>query len=429
MNTEADIGPIFVVGVPRSGTTVFSRALARHCGIAMAPETHFISEIWRWHRDLNLANEGNAELAIDRFAAGRWFHALELEKSRILEQFCAANRYDWAGLFDAVLTAYMQTCGLKRRGEKTPGHYLYAEQLLDWYPDCRLIFVFRDPRAVVASSQRAPFAPPYAWFTAKRWNRAFEINRQIARDDRVALVRYEDFVQAPEQTINEVITELDIPKANLTTCDATSHASHSQSLWKREHLAKAEGNVNIDSLERWRQELAPSDIWQTQQITVRRMNKLGYERIRPDGMIVRHVLRYIFSYPFQRLSLAIESAWCRRTTSERSIKIFILILVARGVDHLDYLILRLHNRFTVGKELQLGNSTANFRISPDQELSSSFSRMNAPLEDMALFVNQCLRRHSEILFNVSNKRQHLAARKLGRTLNLAGKYRIKWDIV
>ncbi len=55
------------------------------------------------------------------------------------------------GVFAALLKVHAAANHKSIPGAKFPVHYSYAERLIEWFPDCRIIHTVRDPRAVYAS--------------------------------------------------------------------------------------------------------------------------------------------------------------------------------------------------------------------------------------------------------------------------------------
>lgn len=114
--------PIFVLGVPRSGTTVIFRLLAANRSLGSLPrEGH---DMWRaFHHPRYTGWESDA------VGAGR-------------------VRRGERRFIDAYLTAHFRE---RRFVEKTPENSLRVPYLLDLFPDARFVVVWRDPLEVVSS--------------------------------------------------------------------------------------------------------------------------------------------------------------------------------------------------------------------------------------------------------------------------------------
>jgi hypothetical protein len=110
--------------------------------------------------------------------------------------------------YQTVLNAWAQLNGKERWGEKTPGNLFYVDVILDMFPDAQLLFLARDPRAGVASMQRADFFPNDIVFNALSRRKHFLEARRllcehVPRQQWMEL-RYEDLTADPEATLKQV---------------------------------------------------------------------------------------------------------------------------------------------------------------------------------------------------------------------------------
>lgn len=418
------MSPIFIVGAPRSGTTVFSVQLAKTYGIAMAPETHFMSEVFSPLQNLNLKDERNLNITIDRFANGRWFPFLEIDKGQIKKAFRKQSDQTWPVLFNTILQIYAHSKKAVYYGEKTPGHYHHVSQFLNWYPECRVIFMMRDPRAVVASNLQAPFSPSYTWFIAKRWNDVAAIHQQYQSDPRIIKVCYEDFVEKPEMVLAQFHDYLAIDPKKLHIPKITPAGQRNVG-WRKQHLLKAQSKVNKKSLSKWRKDLSDYDIWLTERIASPLMKCYGYIPevfgIKKRGL---NDVRYFFEYPPQRLSLTIT--WAMRPewnkTHKKGAKAAILRVIGKGFDWLLYVRFLLD----IGKSLKKQTSApknmlAVVNLRPQNVQSSFFHPLSEHNETLGLFVNKINKLGYEVRMASSSRSQFLAARKIVHAFGLDGK--------
>ncbi|MBL3610317.1 sulfotransferase family protein [Rhodovulum sulfidophilum] len=198
--------PVFVVGHPRSGTTLLATVLGRHSLLAMPPETQYLIEQapLDGHRlgaedlDAILANPRIADLGLDRDAVQAAFGATD-------RSFGAA--------FAVLLDIYRRQCGKPRAGEKSPMHLVHAERLLEWFPDARILCIERNGADVIASLMRMPWSHRiirrhgYDWLQSLRRGRALE-----ARHPAQAMrVRYERLTAAPEAEIRRICAFCGLP--------------------------------------------------------------------------------------------------------------------------------------------------------------------------------------------------------------------------
>jgi hypothetical protein len=104
------------------------------------------------------------------------------------------------GVLTAFLRAHARQQGKRRVGERTSQHYLYLPEILAGFPESPVIFTIRDPRDT-ACTIRDGLGTGLGG-SIQAWNKAFASYSQAARP--VHLVRYEDLVQAPADTIGRI---------------------------------------------------------------------------------------------------------------------------------------------------------------------------------------------------------------------------------
>jgi hypothetical protein len=184
--------PIFVLGSMRSGSTLFRLILDAHPRIAVSEETGFMGGL-------------AAAKTIPNWARGRgWYERLGFSE----QEFDARLREFYSGMFER----HARSQGKVRWGEKTPFHSRYIAQMATVFPDSVFVAIVRHPGAVVHSlvdkfHYEASDAVTY-------WD---STNKEILRrglelaDDRFALLRYEDLVEHPEETLHELVDFLDEP--------------------------------------------------------------------------------------------------------------------------------------------------------------------------------------------------------------------------
>lgn len=120
--------PIFIVGVPHSGTSWLGRVVARHPKVIIRSETNYI---WMW---------GNAWKSDDVLSAKDVTPKIRNHiERRIVRQF--------------------QVTSQNRYCDKTPRNCLRIPFIYELFPNAKVIFVVRDGRAVLRSIQRQNVNP------------------------------------------------------------------------------------------------------------------------------------------------------------------------------------------------------------------------------------------------------------------------------
>lgn len=274
--TRAAPNPIFVVGMPRSGTTMLQHVLTRHPDVAIAPETHYLNRWVRRYGHLDLARADHFGEFWEAFSSHPRFEWLDIDAEATRRRITDAGPPTFRSVFAGVLAEYAASRGRSVAGEKTPGHYPHVDVLLEWFPDARVLFLVRDPRAVAASfaTHTREWARRHGVDqVARRWATSAAIASGWSAEPRVELLRYEDLVGDQEASMKVVAEFLEIDLGHLLATPERPddrvwiHGSHDP-----------RGDVSAGSVERWRDALSARQIALTEYLTDEGMQRFGYER-------------------------------------------------------------------------------------------------------------------------------------------------------
>lgn len=225
----------FVVGCPRSGTTVVQAMLARHPDIFTLPETGFFLRLlggaaYRWgDRDAKAPRARLARrLGLARRYGRREF--LDLQRS-LLGELPLHSHAPWredtcVARFFEMLDDLTQRAARSMWIEKTPAHLLYMDDIEHYLPDARFVHVIRPGIDVMASLLDAnmrydasnAFGGDLSRWVA-RWNRAAEIHRAHIGSPHHHFVFLEDLTRDPEGEWQRLCEFLALP-AEATLDDA-----------------------------------------------------------------------------------------------------------------------------------------------------------------------------------------------------------------
>lgn len=195
----------FIVGCPRSGTTLLSVLLDRHSDLAITPETDFYGEIAPF-----LSTKADKPL---RSLLSAWPRLPELGVSveAVLGQ-CGSHPTR-RHLFSILLGLYAQRKLKPHVGEKTPQHLHHVPAILDDFPGTPVICIVRDGREVALSLQSMPWwrgsleASAQIWLDAVRLSCTF----QEMFPDQFSVVFYEDLIARPEETLSLLMNRIGLP--------------------------------------------------------------------------------------------------------------------------------------------------------------------------------------------------------------------------
>jgi len=269
---ESHKPPVFIVGSPRSGTTLLKNLISRHPSIAICDETRFFSDIYKRRSAFGpLENLANRQRLVDQYLSTQWVKRRIQVDLSVLRQRLLDQATSYPAFLTAIFRYYADSQGKERCGEKTPNHAFYTEMLSDWYPGASIIHLVRDPRDVVASLQRMAWAPKSILSNALIWmlfNRAAERSRHRPE---YLLVHYEKLVASPDQELARICNHIGEEWPESLTVPTDSSAPYT---WPQ----SAGGPITRDRLQKWRKELSPRDVSLVERIAGERLENYGYER-------------------------------------------------------------------------------------------------------------------------------------------------------
>jgi protein-tyrosine sulfotransferase len=259
--------PIFIGGVPRSGTTLLRVILDTHPGIHCGTELRVVQALTAlWS-------------SADRTAQPVLTDAYGVDSEHLRRIF--------ADLVLSFLEPAWRASGKRRVAEKTPFNVLVFPELRRLFPESPLVHIIRDVRDVVASrlerDREAAGSEPLdgvaiARIRAQEWTAAMEIRRQMLAAEDLARgyfeVRYEQLVQSPQEVLEPLFAFLgerfdpgvlafhDVPR-NVAGSEEWSAAAVRRPLYE-------------SSCGRWRHSLSAGEHAVVMEVAGRELQALGY---------------------------------------------------------------------------------------------------------------------------------------------------------
>ena len=316
--------PIFVVGTPRSGTTLTARILGLHSGIFMPGETHFFDDIYARRQALGAPRQAQAAEAIAARLSTlyeRYNEPADQQRIRTLGGENALKKLlgTSCDTYGDVLSRFMQyqipSNSTKRRwGNNVPKDLFYVGDILGFYPEAKFIICVRDIRDFLLSYQNRwkttasehterikklyhPIVTSLLWKAAMKQVR---VAQQLVPQANLMMIRYEDLVTQPETTINTLCQFLKEPYEAAMLRVETHNSS----------FGGQQQGIFATSMQRWRQHLSPEQVYIAERIANPELERLGYQtaNVRPNLFKLLHIAA---SFPY---------ALCRALHANRSVR-------------------------------------------------------------------------------------------------------------
>lgn len=287
--------PIFVLGCPRSGTTLLQLMLHAHPRIAIPPETRFVLTAYEARNSFgNLRDEASRRALATSIVGERktLFYDLGLNADEVLAEIVDGPPTLGSAL-GTVFRAYARRFGKPRWGDKRPGYYQYIPALRRMFPDAQIVALIRDGRDCVASLMSMPWFDQDIYAAICTWTEAIESGRRARRwlpADSYFELRYEDLVADPEARLTELCGFLgeDYDPAMAEPHKIAASTIPERKTWH----ADTQRRVTRAPSGSWQERLEPWQIALCESAMAGRLRSLGYEPSKADRPSADHLTRY-----------------------------------------------------------------------------------------------------------------------------------------
>ena len=287
--------PVFVLGCPRSGTTLLQLMLHNHPRIAIPPETRFLVAAYHSRSSFgDLREESNRRALADFIVRRRQtlFYDLGLDPHEITEEI-ATGPPTLGSALGIVFRAYARRFNKPRWGDKRPGYYQDIPALLQLFPDAQIVHLIRDGRDCVASLKVMPWFQQDIYAAISTWMEAIGIARRAARGlapGAYCEVRYEQLVADPTGHLNVLCDFLgeEYDPAMTEPARIAAAVLPKRQTWHvgtQEHVTQARSGS-------WQERLEPWEIGLCEAVMGRTLQGLGYELSEKQRPSATHLIRY-----------------------------------------------------------------------------------------------------------------------------------------
>lgn len=211
---------VFVVGCPRSGTTLLQSFLSAHPAMISAPESHFFRKV-SFRNPIIEATFGQLGFISIQGRSRLLTFASDVGKREQLPNYLSRFspwKAEYIEAFVALLDDMAAEQGAELWIEKTPGHIRHIEFINDVVERAKFIHILRQGKDVVASLYEATHNYPQYWggkpFSIDKcidqWNTSIEISQCYQNHPQHLLVSYENLVDSPEAILKNLCSFLSI---------------------------------------------------------------------------------------------------------------------------------------------------------------------------------------------------------------------------
>ncbi|MDG6348292.1 sulfotransferase [Luteimonas sp. 8-5] len=302
---------VFVVGAPRSGTTLLRRMLDSHSHLAGPHEYPLLCTAIEYFRERGLTEvHGFLDLiySSERFSA--WGVERALVERRIVDGIGSVRE-----LVECILDAYLSSRGATTFVDKNIRNIAALESLLAMFPRAKFVHIVRDGRDVALSLRDRKWASYQLGVSPRRdirhlkggallWLDAIGLFNTFIRcyGPLHLRVRYEDLVLAPEKVLSGICEFLGLEyehrmlkfysNKDPTMSDKSAVLNHGSLLGQE---------VTSTRVERFRSSLASGEISAVENLLEDQLRMLGYQVQKPRASVkfdLEYVVGRCLSGPF-----------------------------------------------------------------------------------------------------------------------------------
>ncbi len=231
-------GPLFIVGMGRTGSKMLRRFINENTNYYLITEIHYINPIYRSFKRIvkkkigRIKNE-NVELLVNMFYNGSfygqfWNELKEKENSeflgkKILIKLIKSSDKSLKEIFRILLEQSALEHSKNGYGAKSPVFIGNSKILLKWFPNCKIIHLTRDPRAIassylkkreflkIASAKVKIFDEKSRFlkfiilsYVALTYRLTGHVHKKLKKYENYRLIKYEELVLERERTIEQL---------------------------------------------------------------------------------------------------------------------------------------------------------------------------------------------------------------------------------
>jgi hypothetical protein len=270
MERRDALGPIFVGGCDRSGTTFLASLLGGHPDVVAPPEAQFLID--------GMVRAKNGSESFYDIVRQHWRYQLwQLpELDHVVEPGSPAQvMRAVAGAFSAAVDKPRAT----RWVDHTPWNTQYSLVLHEIFPRAPFVHIVRDGRAVAHSAMNVDWGPTTARSAADWWLQrvAFGLATELRLPERTLRVSYEQLVTEPETELRRICGFIDIP-----FCESMlSRPEVAVPEYTRSQHALVGQKPDKNRLSAWQREMKSSDVRTFERTAGEMLQLLGYELHEP----------------------------------------------------------------------------------------------------------------------------------------------------
>ncbi len=314
----AHIPFFFIIGRPRSGTTLIRMILDAHPNILVPPESPLILRLYNKYRKIKTWDTTTKEKFVADLFSVRKFEYWNIDREKLRQKILEAP--ETATFQELVRLAYFYNKSpfckkdILLLGDKNPVYSIPVKRISKIFPDARYIYITRDYRDQILSMLRVKLLIPDLVFLAFRWKLSARNVLSLRKmfPEKFYSFRYEDFVVEPEKYTRGICGHLGI-EFDPAMLKYYEEEEKIKAKFPKEQFELFFSNlfkpIQADKVGQWKEKMIEDDVRIAEMVTGKYGKLLGYQpahpfcgriyiRILPE--IIRQQWLYLLRFIFRK---------------------------------------------------------------------------------------------------------------------------------
>lgn len=276
-NNTNTVPIFFIMGRPRSGTTLLSTLFDAHPNVKIPPEFPIMLPLYQKFRKVKIWDKQAIHLFVEfifehNVFIHRTLENLKIDRQAFTDELLKLENHgtiqDFLKKLNEQVYSLFPKQTILRIGDKNPVYSIYTERFLKIFPEARFICIVRDYRDNFVSMRKLSdlkLEAPILTLQVYRWRYVAKlfIRCREKYPERFRIIRYEDLVMNKSDTLEDLCNFIGIPFEpavfEFYKKREETFKTYDNPLVERFHSSLM-NPVNTSRMELWKKELTPSEI-------------------------------------------------------------------------------------------------------------------------------------------------------------------------
>lgn len=278
--TPRNCGPVFVLGSPRSGTTLLYDMLLSAGGFAVyLAESNVFNLLLPRFGDLSVRS--NRERLMEAWLNSKLFRSSGLDAGAISSRILAECEHG-GDFLRLVMAEICVAQGMARWAENSPEGMLYLPLIKRLIPDALFVHILRDGRDVATSLAQRRYVRAFPWEDRHGligcglyWEWILEHGRRFGQSVPADYmeVHFEELLTQPQETLDQIGRFID----QSLDYEVIQHVAYGSVTKPNTSFFKEPERADFNPVGRWKKSFSPTQLLRFERLVGPTLAQLGYQ--------------------------------------------------------------------------------------------------------------------------------------------------------